>query len=318
MLQEANALKRFDKAGISALEAAFIAGPLADAMEWAPEIPRRQRLSPDEFEREYRRPQRPVLINGIVDHWPAIKNWSFRQLAERCGDTVVTVDGYNSAKAREMTFGKFVALLEETNGLPESPVYLQEWYYKVAAPILADDLPELDIAQYDFRRDLYGANVSTNHQLWIGQQGGVTIMHQDSYMVDVMHVQIVGEKRWYVMSPAAQLHYRNDGELDLSGLLRDPKTELMRCTLKPGQVLYLPALWWHRVELLSDSIGLGRKCLDECNLQAHIRLRMAELLALALNADEVRKTHPELFNVVLKRAQTWAKRMDIDLSKLRP
>jgi hypothetical protein len=319
MLREANALKRFDKAGIAALDAAFSSGPLADAIDCAPEIPRRRGLSPRQFEQEHRRLQGPVLLEGMVGDWPAIRHWSFRHLAERCGSTVVTVDGYNSEKAREMTFAEFAALLEAAEGKqPASPVYLQEWYYKVAAPTLADDIPELDIAQYDFRRNLYGENISTNHQLWIGQRGGVTIMHQDSYMVDVMHVQIVGEKRWYVMSPAAQLHYRDDGELDFEGLVRDPKTQLMQCTLKPGEVLYLPALWWHRVELLSDSIGLGRKCLDERNLQAHIRLRMAELLSLALNPDEVRETHPELFNVVMKRARTWARRMDIDLSKLRP
>ena len=55
----------------------------------------------------------------------------------------------------------------------------------------------------------------------------------------------------------------------------------------------IPALWFHRIELLSNSIGLGRKCLDESNLQMHIRLRMAELLALLLNQDEIKQSHPE-------------------------
>ena len=43
-----------------------------------------------------------------------------------------------------------------------------------------------------------------------------------------------------------------------------------------------------------------------------------EVLALALNRDEVEATHPELFNAVLARNRAWAKRMNIDLSKLRP
>jgi hypothetical protein len=70
--------------------------------------------------------------------------------------------------------------------------------------------------------------------------------------------------------------------------------------------------------LLSDSIGLGRKCLDEANLRMHIYQRMTELLALALNQEEVKRTHPELFNVVMMRSRAWAKRMNIDLSNLRP
>jgi ribosomal protein L16 Arg81 hydroxylase len=87
--------------------------------------------------------------------------------------------------------------------------------------------------------------------------------------------------------------------------------------LKPGDVLYLPAWWYHRIELLSDSIGLGRKCLDEANLQLHIRQRIGELLALALNQDELRQTHTELFDVVMARGRSLAQQMDIDLSKLR-
>jgi hypothetical protein len=77
-------------------------------------------------------------------------------------------------------------------------------------------------------------------------------------------------------------------------------------------------MWFHRIELRSDSIGLERKWLDEVNLRLHIRQRMAELLAIGLNADEVKRTHPELFDVVILRNRAWAKRMGIDLAKLRP
>jgi len=73
-------------------------------------------------------------------------------------------------------------------------------------PFLAEDLPELEIAQYDFRRELYGEKISTNHQLWIGQKSATTRIHQDSYFIDVMHAQIIGRKCWCVMNPEASLH----------------------------------------------------------------------------------------------------------------
>lgn len=316
-MKQQNGLKRFDKDGIAAIETAFREGVLADAAQRAPHIQRVRGVSAEDFAASYRKHRVPVLMEGTVDHWPALQKWSFTNLTNRCGERVVTVDGYNSEKARPMKFKDFADLLSGSRR-PTEPVYLQEWYYKVAAPEIADDLPELEIGLYDFRRHLYGEEASTNHQLWLGQAGGVTILHQDSYMVDVMHVQLVGEKRWYVMSPQADLKYLDDGSPDWQGLIDDPTTELMQCTLKPGDVLYLPALWWHRIELLSDSIGLGRKCLDPENLQTHIKLRMGELLALALNADGVRESHPELFGVVVKRAHTFANRLGIDLAKLRP
>ncbi|HKY19177.1 MAG TPA: cupin-like domain-containing protein, partial [Rhizomicrobium sp.] len=115
----------------------------------------------------------------------------------------------------------------------------------------------------------------------------------------------------------ASLGRREDGALDFFGI-DNPEVQIKTAVLEPGDVLYLPARWWHRIELLSDSIGLGRKCLDEANLREHLRLRFAELMALALNHDEVKMTHPELYKVVIMRNRAWAKLMEIDLSRLRP
>lgn len=317
MPQEENLLKRRDIGILKIVEQAFNSGPLAESLGGAPALERRQGMTLEQFEKEYRAPGRPVVLEGYAADWPSVRDWSFDSLAQRCGHIPVVISAYTSSAARDATFGEFVTLLKEAppNGAP--PIYLQEWYYKTSCPELADDMPELDIAHYDFRRDLYGAAASTNHQLWLGQAGGITRLHQDAYSVDVMHVQIVGEKLWYIMGPAAELRFGQRGEPDLETLCKSPDTQLMRFVLSPGDVLYLPAWWYHRIVLLTDSIGLGRKCLDEANLSTHIRQRMGELLALALNPDELRQTHSELFDVVMTRARALANQMNIDLSRLR-
>jgi Cupin-like domain len=315
MYVEENLLKRRDLDSLKAVERAFHVGPLAESLDSAPLLERR-RLTPEAFEREYRNQGRPVILERYAADWPSVRSWSFDSLAERCGSVPVVVDSYSSKAARRTTFGEFVAMLKASAGTGAPPIYLQEWYYKTSCPELAEDMPELDIARYDYRRNLYGDRASTNHQLWIGQQGGITRLHQDSYSVDVMHVQIVGEKLWYVMGPEAELRTRLDGEPDVEALCESPDTRLQRFVLRPGDVLYLPAWWYHRIELLSDSIGLGRKCLDEANLGPHVRQRIGELLALLLNPDELRQTHSELFDVVMARARALAHQMDIDLSKL--
>ena len=318
MEPETNILKKRDKATIDEIEAGFKSGPLHDAMWRAPQIERRRALSDEEFDREYRKKLRPVVIEGLMDDWPALGKWSFDYLVSMCGSARVVVDSYNSQKAREVTFGEFVELLKHGGDAIQAPVYLQEWYYQTNCPFLATDLPELPIAQYDFRRNLYGEEISTNHQLWIGQRGATTRVHQDSYFIDVMHAQIVGKKHWCVMASEAELRRDASGALDFAGLIDDRRTQLMQCVLNRGDIVYLPALWWHRIELLTDSVGLGRKCLDEINLRRHLHMRLAELMALALNGDQVKKTHPELYKVVALRNRAWAQRMNIDLTKLRP
>jgi hypothetical protein len=313
-----NLLKNRDRASIDAIEASIAGGALARAVRNAPSIERRTAFDPAEFEAQYRRTLRPVIVEGLIEEWPARRHWSFDYLLSRCNTARVVVDSYNSKRAREVTFGDFISMLSANRGAGDEPIYLQEWLYMADCPFLADDLPELPIAQYDFRRALYGESISTNHQLWIGQQGATTRLHQDSYVIDVMHAQIVGRKHWVVMNPDAFLGLDDSGELDFEALANDPGARIMTCELGPGDVLYLPAEWWHRVLLLEDSIGLGRKCLDQINLQRHIRLRLAELLALALNHDTVKETHPELYKVVVLRNRAWARLLDIDLEQLRP
>lgn len=323
MVIEENLLRRHDQPYIDLIERGFRAGPLADALPMAPVLATREGLSQSDFERDYRGRQHPVVLKGFAADWPSVRTWSLDYLAERSGDAEVTMDSVRGTPTRRVTVAEFVGLMKANADLmkvdPEAePLHLQEWYYQNNAPQLAAELPELEIARYDFRRNLYGADASMNHQLWVGQRGGITRMHQDSYMVDVMHVQLVGTKRWYVMGPAARLRLGANGEPDFAALVADPSTELHQVDLQPGDVLYLPANWYHRIELLTDSIGLGRKCLDERNLLMHMRQRMNELLALLLNYDEVAKTHPELTPILITRNRAWAKRMGLDLSRLRP
>lgn len=315
---EANGLKSRDRINIGKIESSFKNGLLGEAMKKSPQIERRSKLSPDEFAQEFRKKAKPVVIEGLMDDWPALKKWDFDYLAAKCGSAAVVIDSYDSKRAREATFGEFVDMLKSNGEADQPPLYLQEWLYMKDCPFLAEDLPELPIAQYDFRRNLYGEKISTNHQLWIGQKGATTRAHQDSYFIDVMHAQIVGEKHWCVMSPDANLGYDESGELDFAALVADPATRIMHCVLKPGDVVYLPAQWWHRIELLTDSIGLGRKCLDEVNLQRHTHTRFAELLSLALNHEYVKEAYPELYKVVVLRNQAWATLLNIDLTKLRP
>lgn len=318
MESQPNLLSNRFREAIDKIEASFKAGALGEAMRNAPLIERRVKLSPAEFEQEYRRKLKPVIVEGLMEDWPSLRTWDFDYLVSRCGDARVVVDSYNSQRAREVTFREFVEMLRADGGEGRQPIYLQEWLFMKDAPQLAEDMPELPIAQYDFRRNLYGEKISTNHQLWIGQKGATTRIHQDSYYMDVMHAQIVGEKHWCVMSPNAFLGRDASGEFDFASLVNNPDVQILQCVLKPGEVVYLPALWWHRIEILEDSIGLGRKCLDEVNLQQHTHMRFSELLSLALNHDYVKGAYPELYNVVIMRNRTWAKLLNIDLTKLRP
>ncbi len=63
------------------------------------EIERRYKLSRDEFLREYYSTNRPVIITGMMDDWPAMRKWDLDYFARRFGDRVVEVQMGRTAGA---------------------------------------------------------------------------------------------------------------------------------------------------------------------------------------------------------------------------
>eukprot|EP00897_Mesotaenium_endlicherianum_P007628 jgi/Mesen1/6894/ME000353S05918 len=63
-------------------------------------------LDPLQFYREYVAPNRPVIVENAIDHWPALKLWTNEYLLEKIGHTLVSVavtpDGRGDAVVDEV------------------------------------------------------------------------------------------------------------------------------------------------------------------------------------------------------------------------
>jgi hypothetical protein len=57
------------------------------------------------------------------------------------------------------------------------------------------------------------------------------------------------------MSPQTAVGAESSGGFDFAGMVENPDNRIMQAELQPGDVIYLPAEWWHRIQLKSDSIG---------------------------------------------------------------
>ena len=228
-----------------------------------PPIPRLVRPSIERFE-AFHRASLPLRLDGLVDDWPGLTNWSLPRLRARFADRKVSViptkQGRTKGDARtgiaheSVRFGDYIDRLER--GVEPEGYLAAGWL-----PELNDDAPPLD-----YCRDAPW-QVS---RFWLGAPQTSTLLHREM-LVENLFVQLVGRKRFYLYSPAATPwlysyplrsalpnYSRFDPEQpDYEQFPRSRAVQPLEVILEPGDALYLPSRWWHQVRSLDVSVSFN-------------------------------------------------------------
>ena len=215
---------------------------------------------------DYVRRGRPVVITGATDDWPA-RHWSPQYLKRRYGDRLLPVlpirDGtvvYSpdvGVRFEQMRCADWIDGL--TAGSP--PSYYAQFH-------IADVLPELanDLRMPSFCPDAPWWKV----RFWMSPANTVSPMHQD--LPDNLLSQFIGRKRLVLVPPRDSWRmYRHpltshvphasrvDAEHpDLARFPRFARARKMVVELSPGDILYLPRLWWHQTRSLDFSVSVNQ------------------------------------------------------------
>jgi hypothetical protein len=230
-------------------------------------IPRLSNLSSRDFHAQYYCANRPVIIEDVVPHWPALGKWNVEFFRKGFGHNLVSFQGGRSADHRdcfvehrvEASFNEFLDLIERNPDDPNPP-------YLIAHDHLLDKLPFrklLDDIVFDPR--YFDAAAASGHVfLFMGPGGSSSPMHRDQLNVAV--AQIAGHKL-VRMIPARELHlmYNERGfhsEADFNNLaieefplLKD--AHMAEAVLNPGDMLFVPFGWWHFVKSLDLTISVS-------------------------------------------------------------
>lgn len=230
------------------------------------QIERRQRLSSNEFLRDYYCTGRPVVISDLMQEWPAMHKWNLEFLSLRYGDKAVEIQsrrdsngGYELDKARHQTkmrFGDFLNWIG--GGVTSNDKYLTAYndsYNRSALEGLLSDIPGIPG---------YLDPQSAGGFLWIGPKGTITPFHHD--LTNNLLAQVVGRKRFVIASSAEISRVYNDEHcfsavdvrhVDLRVHPAMADVRLIEFDLSPGEVVFLPVGWWHYVESLDFSISVS-------------------------------------------------------------
>jgi hypothetical protein len=226
-------------------------------------IPRRHKLARDEFLERYYCVNRPVIITGMMDDWPALRKWSLDYFVEKFGDREVDVQFGRDASGkyeedrekfrRKMIFSHFIEMVR-TSGVTND-FYItanNNSANKAALPELWDDI--VQIPEY------LNGRMAHDGFFWFGPAGTITPFHHD--LTNNFMAQVMGCKR-ILLAPSWDMPLmRNlrDVYCEVDGRNTPPapgasfgEPQVLECTLNPGEILFLPIGCLHFVEALEIS-----------------------------------------------------------------
>ncbi|HEY8719111.1 cupin-like domain-containing protein [Pengzhenrongella sp.] len=208
----------------------------------------------------------PLVLRSAAAAWPAIRRWTFAYLASLSPDRTVqlVVGSRETSQTRfeTSTLGEYLLSLDGSPASGAEPRYLKEFDLLAESPRLRDDVR---------RKQLFPPGSLTSSTTWIGPAGARTGLHHD--LLDNLAVQLVGRKRFYLARPGtvetagavspkydqwARLSLFDVAQLAADGAAsQQPNVDFFVVDLEPGDVLYIPATWWHEVENLTPSVLLS-------------------------------------------------------------
>ncbi|XP_078436842.1 transferring glycosyl group transferase [Wolffia australiana] len=237
-------------------------------------ITRRRGLSAAEFVACFEEPNRPVLLEGCLDDWPAMRKWDRDGLLRICGGAAKFAVG-----PVEMELASFFRYADAAK--EERPLYLFD-------PKFADKVPQLG-ADYappeQFSEDLFallGEEERPDYR-WIivGAAGSGSSFHVDPNSTSAWNAVIRGSKKWVMFPPEVAppgVHPSPDGAevacpvsiaewfINFYAACQDCPRRPVECVCRTGEVVFVPNGWWHLVLNLEDSIAITQNYVSRRNL----------------------------------------------------
>lgn len=236
-------------------------------------IERIEKPSIEEFQHHFVMQDKPVVITGVANEWTACSLWNpanFKTIFGnilvplRHSDNEIDVFFGESDRPTVMAIAEYIELISAPHLNGKRPPYLGNIPFN--DPVAK---PHLDRIRTHFEFPDYFPKSSENDiRLWVGAAKQKSTIHNDNY--HNFNAQIFGQKAFLLFSPQQhELLYpvKIDDELWSSQI--DPqnpdleKFPLFReaigleAILDPGDILFLPAFWWHQARSLALSINVN-------------------------------------------------------------
>lgn len=228
------------------------------------EIPRVKNISKADFLERYVKPQKPVVIEHLIEDWPAYKKWSLEYIEEVAGEKTVPLydDRPISSEYKfnephlKMKMSEYIELLKSkpTN-------------YRIFLYHLMKEVPAL---QKDFKFPDMGLRfLKQLPMLFFGGENSKVFMHYDIDFANILHFQFHGKKQCILYPPSQSkflykvphaLISREDIDFSNPDFEKFPalkEAEGYVTQLNHGETLYMPEGYWHQMTYLTPGFSMS-------------------------------------------------------------
>ncbi|WP_232224007.1 cupin-like domain-containing protein [Gillisia sp. CAL575] len=228
------------------------------------EIPRVENISKADFVEQYVKPQKPVVIEHLIEDWPAYKKWSLEYIDEVAGDKIVPLydDRPISSEYKfnephlTMKMSEYIALLKS------KPTTYRIFLYHL--------MKEVPVLQNDFKFPDMGLRfLKQLPMLFFGGENSKVFMHYDIDFANILHFHFHGKKQC-ILYPPSQSKYlykvphalisREDIDYTDPDFQKFPALKEAQgyiTNLKHGETLYMPEGYWHQMTYLTPGFSMS-------------------------------------------------------------
>ena len=232
------------------------------------EIPREKHISAEDFLKKYVRPQKPVVIERLIEDWPAYNKWSLDYIQNVAGDRVVPLFDNRpiSSKYKVNEPHERMKMRDYIKLMKAGPTNYRIFLYHL--------LKEVPALQRDFKYPKVGLRLLRQvPMLFFGGENSKVFMHYDIDLADILHFHFHGKKRCILFPPSETRHlYRVPHALiareDIDFMSPDyekfpalRKAKGMITELNHGDTLYMPEGYWHQMTYLTAGFSMSLRAI---------------------------------------------------------
>jgi len=278
-------------------------------------IPRVRRcdITVEEFFEQFALAKRPCIIEGAMDDWPAMREWTVDRLLRRMRHSNLKVGEDDKGRKLRMKFKYFADYVKHQHD--DSPLYLFETRpeHDPEARKLLDEFEVPDLFPHDFF-DIVNPHDKLPYRWWsFGPKRSGTTVHNDPLGTAAWNAVTHGRKRWVIFEPSVpgrlakgKDFFDKDTEDNEAIMYFDfilPRLRSRYPTLRiyegvqgPGEVIFVPGEWWHGVLNLEDTFAVTQNYCGYDNFDRVWTQTRRERKKLAyLWLRNMRKVAPQLY-----------------------